>query len=172
MIPGPMPDTTTRQPRVDRPEIPAEYGVKRAKGYVDWEHVERRLEESRVYWVVTAGSGGRPHVRPVDGLCVDGVIYIGGSPKTRWVQDLFENQQVTIHLDGVDDVVIVEGEAELLQGVADELAQRLADASNAKFGYGQTADSYREGPGPFAIRPRKVIAWTDFMSNPTRFRFE
>jgi hypothetical protein len=28
-------------------------------------------------------------------------------------------------------------------------------------------------PGiPAAIRPRKVLAWTDFMANPTRFRFE
>jgi Pyridoxamine 5'-phosphate oxidase len=160
-----------RPPIVDRPEIPAEYGTKKAKGFVDWSHVEQRLEESRVYWVTTTGRAGQPHVRPIDGLYVDGVIYIGGAMETRWVQDLIENPHVAIHLDGVDDVVIVEGEAELMQGADDELAQRLADVSNAKFGYGMTADSYRVGPGPFAIRPRKVIAWTDFMANPTRFRF-
>ena len=34
-----------------------------------------------------------------------------------------------------------------------------------------TAESYR-GPGPFAIRPRKVVAWTNFAKDPTRFRFE
>lgn len=34
-----------------------------------------------------------------------------------------------------------------------------------------TAESYR-GPGPFAIRPRKVVAWTDFTKDPTRFRFD
>jgi hypothetical protein len=169
-----MPDTTIdRPPVVDRPAIPAEYGIKKSsKDFVDWSHVERRLEESRVYWVATAGPGCQPHVRPIDGLYVDGVIYIGGSLETRWIRDLIENKQVTVHLDGVDDVVIVEGEAELMQGADDELAQRLADATNAKFGYGVTADSYREGPGPFAIRPRKVLAWTDFMANPTRFRFE
>jgi general stress protein 26 len=166
-----MADATGRRPIVDRPEIPAEYGVGKAKDFVDWSHVERRLDEARVYWVTTVGPGGRPHVRPIDGLYLDGVLYIGGAMTTRWVRDLLENRHVTIHLDGVQDVVIVEGEAELMQGADEELAQRLADASNAKFGYGMTADTYREGPGPFAIRPRKVLAWTDFMSNPTRFRF-
>jgi hypothetical protein len=161
----------TRDPIVDRPAIPAEYGVGKAKEWVDWGHVEQRLTEARVYWVTTVSGEGQPHVRPIDGLYLDGVIYIGGSMETRWVRDLLENTNVTVHLDGVQDVVIVEGEAELMQGADDELAQRLADASNAKFGYGMTADSFREGPGPFAIRPRKVVAWTDFMANPTRFRF-
>jgi hypothetical protein len=40
---------------------------------------------------------------------------------------------VTIHLHGVDDVVIVEGEAEVLTGADDALAERLARASNGKF---------------------------------------
>jgi hypothetical protein len=161
----------TSHPIVDRPAIPAEYGVGKAKDWVDWSHVEQRLADARVYWLTTVSEGGQPHVRPIDGLYLDGVIYVGGSMETRWVRDLLENTRVTVHLDGVQDVVIVEGEAVLMQGADDGLAQRLADASNAKFGYGMTADSFREGPGPFAIRPRKVVAWTDFMANPTRFRF-
>lgn len=170
-----MPETTASpEPlMIDRPAIPAEYGISRkSKEFVDWAHVERRLIESRVYWVATAGMDGRPRVRPIDGLYVDGVIYIGGSPKTRWARDLIDNPHIAIHLDGLDDVVMVEGDAELMQGADEELAQRLVDASNAKFPeYGMTADSYRKGPGPFAVRPRKVLAWTDFMKNPTRFTF-
>src|SRR5262245_38934251 len=105
-------------------------------------------------------------------MYVDGVIYVGGSEETRWIRDVVENPQVSVHLDGVVDVVIIEGEAEVLQGTSDELAQRLAAASNAKFPeYGMTADSFR-GPGPVAIRLRKVVAWTDFTRDPTRFRFD
>jgi general stress protein 26 len=169
-----MPDTSTDRPPpiVDRPAIPAVYGTKRAKAFVEWSHVERRLAQARVYWVATAGAGCQPRVRPVDGLYLDGVIYVGGSLETRWVRDLIENQHVTVHLDGTYDVVIVEGEATLMDGVRGTPAQQLADASNAKFGYGMTSDSYRRGPGPFAIRPRKVLAWTELMSDPTRFRFE
>jgi nitroimidazol reductase NimA-like FMN-containing flavoprotein (pyridoxamine 5'-phosphate oxidase superfamily) len=165
--------TGDRAPTVDRPAIPAEYGVpKDTRNLVDWGHVERRLDEARVYWVATSGPDGRPRVRPVDALYVDGVIYIGGSPQTRWAQDLAANPHVSVHLDGVDDVVIVEGEAELMMGADAELAEKLAAASNAKFPeYGMTAESYK-GPGPFAIRPRKVVAWTNFAKDPTRFRFD
>jgi nitroimidazol reductase NimA-like FMN-containing flavoprotein (pyridoxamine 5'-phosphate oxidase superfamily) len=157
---------------VDRPEIPAEYGIAKATDHVDWAHVEERLTADRVYWIATVGAGGRPRVRPVDGMYVDGVLYVGGSPETRWVRDLAANPQVAVHLDGGRDVVIVDGDAEILDGNSDEFAEGLAAASNAKYPeYGMTAKSFK-GPGPIAIRPRKVIAWTDFMKDPTRFRFD
>jgi nitroimidazol reductase NimA-like FMN-containing flavoprotein (pyridoxamine 5'-phosphate oxidase superfamily) len=158
--------------KADRPRIPASYGIsKSSTEYVDWLHVEERLTTERVYWVATSGPGGRARVRPVDGLYLDGVIYVGGSPEARWVRDIAANPHVSVHLDGVDDVVIVEGEAEILPGASKDLAERLAAASRAKFPeYGITADSYT-GPGTIAIRPRKVVAWTDFGQNPSRFRF-
>ena len=102
-------------PTVDRPAIPAEYGVTKATEFVDWNHVEDRLAADRVYWIATVGDGGRPRVRPIDGLYLDGAIYVGGSPETRWVQEVGTNPHVSIHLDGVDDVVIVDGEAEVLR---------------------------------------------------------
>ena len=159
-------------PRVDRPEIPAEYGVGKATEHVSWSHVEERLTAARVYWLATVSAGGRPRVRPLDGLFVDGVLYVGGSPETRWVQELVANPHVSVHLDGSDDVVIVDGEAAVLQSGSDEFAERMAAASNEKYPeYGMTPESYK-GPGPIAITPRKVIAWTNFMKDPTRFRFD
>ena len=161
------------EPRVDRPEIPAEYGIARATGHVEWRHVEERLDAARVYWIATVGPGGRPRVRPIDGMFVDGVIYVGGSPETRWVQDLAGNPHVSIHLDTLEgDVVIVDGDAEVLRSNSDAFAERMAAASNAKYPeYGMKPAQFK-GPGPIAIRPRKVIAWTDFMKDPTRFRFD
>jgi nitroimidazol reductase NimA-like FMN-containing flavoprotein (pyridoxamine 5'-phosphate oxidase superfamily) len=157
-------------PRVDRPDIPAEYGLANATGHVEWAHIEERLDAARVYWIVTVGPTGRPRVRPVDGMYIDGVIYVGGSPGTRWIQELAANPQVAIHLDG-PDVVIVDGGAEVLEANSDEFAERLAAASRAKYPeYGMTPASFK-GPGPVAITPRKVIAWTDFMRDPTRFTF-
>jgi uncharacterized pyridoxamine 5'-phosphate oxidase family protein len=159
-------------PRIDRPQIPAEYGVGKATDWVEWAHVEERLTAARVYWLATIGPTGRPRVRPLDGLYVDGVLYVGGSPQTGWVQDLATNPNVSVHLDTLDgDVVIVDGDAEVLQQNSDEFAERMAAASGVKYPeYGMTPEMYK-GPGPIAIRPRKVIAWTDFMKDPTRFRF-
>ena len=159
-------------PTIDRPAIPAEYGVTKASEFVDWSHVEERLAADRVYWIATVARGGRPRVRPIDGIYLDGAIYVGGSPETRWVQEVTTNPHVSIHLDGVDDVVIVDGEAEVLIGVEHDLAVRMAAASNAKYPeYGMTPDFYVSN-GAIAIRLRKVIAWTDFTKNPTRFRFD
>lgn len=166
-----MPERAT--PRADRPRMPKEYGVpKKADTLVSWAHVEQRLAEAMVYWIATSGPGGTPRVRPLDGLYVDGVLYVGGSPETRWARDIEANPQIAVHLDGGTDVVILEGEAELLEhGVEPEMAERLAAVSNEKYPqYGMTADSYK-GPGPFAIRPRFALAWTNFPKDVTRFRF-
>jgi nitroimidazol reductase NimA-like FMN-containing flavoprotein (pyridoxamine 5'-phosphate oxidase superfamily) len=159
-------------PRVDRPGIPASYGTSRATAFVDWSHVEDRLAADRVYWLTAVGADGRPRVRPIDGLYLDGSIYVGGSGETRWVHDVKANPAVSIHLDGTDDVVLIEGDAEVLRSVGAELGERLAAASNAKFPeYGMTAAFYRRN-GAIAIRLRKVIAWTDITRDPTRFRFD
>ena len=164
---------TVGDPRADRPGIPPEYGTSKASEFVDWGHVEDRLTADRVYWIATVGKGGRPRVRPIDGVYLDRAIYVGGSPATGWVQELAANPHVSVHLDGVDDVIIVEGEAEVLARIPDaDLAARLAAASNAKFPeYGMTAAVYR-ARGAIVIRPRKVVTWTDISKDPTRFQFD
>ena len=164
---------TVAAPRVDRPGIPGEYGTSKATEFVDWSHVEERLTAERVFWIATVGEAGRPRVRPVDGVYVDRAIYVGGSHQTRWVREVKANPHVSIHLDGIDDVVIVDGEAEMLTAIADpELARRLAAASNAKYPeYGMTPAFYASS-GAIAVRLRKVISWTDISRDPTRFRFD
>jgi nitroimidazol reductase NimA-like FMN-containing flavoprotein (pyridoxamine 5'-phosphate oxidase superfamily) len=163
---------TVSPPRVDRPRIPASYGVNRASTFVEWSHIEHRLARDRVYWLAAVGTDGRPRVRPIDALYLDGVIYVGGSGETRWVHDVEANPAVSIHLDGVDDVVLIEGDAEVLSSMDPGFSERLAAASNAKFPeYKMTAAFYRRN-GAIAIRLRKVIAWTDITADPTRFRFD
>lgn len=168
-----MTDTpSSPEPTIDRPGIPLEYGMSKATEFLPWSHVEERLNRDRIYWVATVGPSGRPRVRPIDGVYLDRAIWVGGSPKVRWIGELAANPQVSVHLANTDDVVILDGDAEILKTVDDDLAERLAAASNAKFPeYGMTADFYRSN-GAIAINPRKVIAWTDITRNPTRFRFE
>ncbi len=157
------------EPRVERARIPADYGVTKAKSFVDWQYVADRFTEARIYWLAVTDERGRPHVRPIDGLYLDSVLYVGGSPETRWVGLLQGEPRVSVHL-ATDDVLIWEGQVRVLQDVSDDLATRLAAASNDKFPeYKMTPDAYRRGV--IAIEPRKVICWTDITKDPTRFTF-
>jgi len=165
---------TDLEPTADRPRIPAEYGIPTTtKGLLPWSHADERLRAATVYWLATSGPDGTPRVRPLDGLWHEGVLYVGGSPETRWARDLEANPKVAVHLDDGTDVVILEGEAELLEhGVGPELAVTLADLSNVKYPqYGMTPEMY-SGPGPFAIRPRVAFGWTSFPKDVTKFRFD
>ena len=165
---------TDLTPTADRPRIPAEYGIPTStKGLLAWSHLEQRLIDATVYWIATSGPGGVPRVRPVDGLWHAGVLYVGGSPKTRWARDLAANPQVAVHLDDGSDAVILEGEAEQLEnGVDADTAVTLANLSNAKYPqYGMTPEMYTRR-GPFAIRPRLAFGWTSFPRDVTRFRFD
>jgi hypothetical protein len=66
--------------------------------------------------------------------------------------------------------VVVEGKVEI-ENPSEEEASRLADASFAKYPqYGRLDPSMYMG-GVSVLRPRRVIAWTSFTENATRFRF-
>jgi hypothetical protein len=162
-------------PIADRPIIPRDYGIPRSTdGLLAWDHVDERLAAATVYWLATSGPGGVPRVRPLDGLWHAGVLYVGGSPATRWARDLATNSHVAVHLDDGSDVVILEGEAELLEdGVDHDTATTLTAMSNAKYPqYGMTIDMYEQGPGPYAIRPRRAFGWTSFPADVTRYRWD
>jgi nitroimidazol reductase NimA-like FMN-containing flavoprotein (pyridoxamine 5'-phosphate oxidase superfamily) len=137
----------------------------------DWADVRARLEAAKQYWVATNRRDGSPHVVPVDGLWVDDVLYYGGSPETFHVRTARANPHVTIHLPDPWNVVVVEGEVRLF-GPSVEFAQRLADLANVKYAeYGMEfdANSYSD---PFALSPRRVLAWSSFPADATRFLFE
>ena len=64
--------------------------------------------------------------------------------------------------------VAVEGEARLHEDLDAELQVRLADASEAKYGL--------RPPMPYSpvwvLHPRKAFAWTNLLSDATRWRFK
>ena len=151
--------------KVSRPYMPG-YGVpKTLKGTLPWSHVTERLEKARNYWVATADSSGRPHAVPVWGLWVDDVLCFGGGPQTRWMRNLAVNPWVAVHLESGDDVVILEGNVEEMNDPDHPLVKRCADVSVAKYGMG--------GGIPFLmLRPQVVFAWSNLLSDATRWQFD
>ena len=147
--------------------LPAAYGSPSA--VLAWHDVERRLADSPVYWLVTTRADGRPHAVPVDAVWWDGAAWFGGHPATVHEQNLRRDPRVVLHLESGQSPAIVEGTATRHSPTRQE-AQQLAQASNAKYGYGSTAASYRGGV--WRLRPRVVIAWTVLYEDATRFRFD
>jgi nitroimidazol reductase NimA-like FMN-containing flavoprotein (pyridoxamine 5'-phosphate oxidase superfamily) len=160
---------------VTRAEFPPDYG---ARGGAEdeplgWDQIEQRLRDAPNYWISTVGNG-RPHARPVDGVWLGGALCFGGSPATRWVRNLQENPEISVHLPSGEDVVILDGRAELVTDPEHPLAAASGAASKAKYPQYYPGDE----PPPFRpfwlVRPRAAYAWTlaGFPNHATRWTFD
>jgi hypothetical protein len=162
-----------RLPTSVRPvRFPSEYGTPGTPDeLLPWSHVEEQLRDALNYWVATIGPGGVPHVRPVDGVWVDGTLCFGGSPETRWAQNLAKNQRISVNLPSDTEAIILQGTAKLIENLKSPLAMQQTQASNRKYPqYGEHAEPI----GPFwTLRPTTVLAWhlEGFPKDATRFDF-
>jgi hypothetical protein len=160
------------EPARERPDSPPEgYGVPRVGGtFIEWGHVIERLQAAEGYWLGTVTPGNRPHVVPIWGCFVGDDLYLEtGDPNTVKNRNLRGNPNVFVHLDGVNDVVLIRGTAvEIKPGRA--LGEALAAAMSGKYsGYDPSPDSWDRG-GMWRIEPESVLAWKD-MPSSTRWRF-
>ena len=151
-------------PRGERPHVP-QYGIPTTeKGTLPWEHVTERLEKANNYWIVTADLLVRPHAVPTWGVWLDGTLYFGGGPDTRWSRNLASNRHVAVHLESGSDVVILEGTVERITDPGDSMVGRIDDAYEAKY-------KIRHGIPFWVLRPSLVFAWSNFPEDATRWSF-
>ena len=165
------------QPDRDRPQLPAGYGVPDTnEGLLEWSAVEARLVAAPQYWMATTRPDGRPHVVPRWGVWVDGRLWYDGAPTTVHVRNLAHSPTCTLHLEDGWKAVIVDGTSQPATPPGVELGTRLAAAFAGKYaarGYAPEPDAW-EGPaagGLVVFTPAKAMAWFDFPTDVTRFRF-
>ena len=167
--------TTPPTPSAGAAHFPDEYGqTPQTRAHLlDWAAVSARIAAARNYWLATIGADGRPHLRPVDGVYVDGALCFGGSPRTRWVRNLQERPEVSASLPDDDHAVILEGLAELITDPDLPVSIALAPANRAKYPQYFDGDAPSEFRPFWCVRPRRVFAWslTDFPAAATRFDF-
>ncbi|TMD12923.1 MAG: pyridoxamine 5'-phosphate oxidase [Chloroflexi bacterium] len=158
------------EPRRDRPHMPG-YGIKpEPDGLQSWDRFQDRATGSRNYWVATVGDDGRPHVMPVWGLWLEGLVYFSTDPSSRKGRNLRSRPEVVVHLESGDDVVIVEGVAEPVTDPA--AVARFVEAYEAKYRF--RPDPGNPAHGVYAVRPRRAFSWLeqDYPSTATRWRWE
>lgn len=164
-------------PVVDRPRVPDGYGVPDESGGTQtWEEVQRRLAPSLHYWLASVRPDGTPHSIPRWGVWLDGRFFYDGAPTTRHARNVEANPACTITLESGTNVVIVEGDSVAMSAAPDGLGARLAEA------FGKYADkgfqpeptswaSPTDAGGLRVVTPRRVLAWSSFPTDCTRFTF-
>ena len=91
-------------------------------------HAEQRLQSNIIAWLTTVGSNGRPYTVPVWFLWDGNTVLIFSQPEKQKIRNLRKNARVTLALDDTkegEDVVIVEGTAEILDNPDISLTQAV-----------------------------------------------
>jgi hypothetical protein len=152
--------------------MPKDYGIlgeDAGSGLLPWSRASERLAASRNYWIHTTRLDGRPHVKPVWGLWFEERFYFSTSPSSVDAQNMSAKSLLAIHLESGDDVVILEGTAEV---VTDPIQlSRLDEAYHAKYSYHLVG----ERVGPVYVLCHKVaFAWLerDFVGSATKYGFQ
>ena len=160
------------EPPRERPDSPPKsYGVPRKGGtFIEWPDVVERLRTASGYWLATVTPGGRPHVVPIWGVFVGHDLFLEtGDPGTIKNRNLAVHKEIAVHLDGVDDVVLVRGRATPAVPDAD-LGGAMAAAFHEKYpGYEPGPTDWDRG-GLIRIEPATLLAWRE-MPTATRWRF-
>src|SRR5262245_49601920 len=104
-----MASGAAREPDASAPWL---YGApSHTEALLPWIWAAERLVAARNYWIVTVRPGGRPHSRPVWGVWLRNRFYFStGSLAAR---NVGVNEEITVHLESGDEVVIVEGVADI-----------------------------------------------------------
>src|SRR4051794_38194348 len=164
-----MPDASAASAR-----FPSEYGDAGDAPLQQWSDVEEKLRKALNYWLTTIGPGGRPHVRPVDGVWVEGALCFGGSDETRWVRNLQADPTATINLGSETEAIILEGRVEHITDATNPLVAPMGPANLRKSPQYFTNGQLPEFQPFWAFRPRRAYAWSleGFPRSATRWRFD
>jgi hypothetical protein len=149
-----------------------------------WELVRAGLADARMYWLATVHPTGRPHVRPVLAVWLDGALYTTSAGQARKGRNLAADPRcsVTARTDNMD--VVLEGAATLV--TSEEALQHIAQAYRAKYGWPVTVtDGAFDAPygaptagpppyHPYEITPATVFGFgtaEEYAGRATRYRF-
>lgn len=96
---------------------------------VTWEWVEERLASAWNFWLATSTERG-PYVRPVWCLWRNGMLLFTSSRTSRKARAIAADPRVSVHLELVREVVVLDGSAE-----ETEPDPEAVDAYAAKYGW-------------------------------------
>jgi hypothetical protein len=148
-----------------------------------WRRARGHLEGSTAtYWLATVRPDGRPHVRPVLAVWVEGGLYFCAGEGTRKARNLALRPACTLTAEWGPLHLVFEGfarrvrDADVLQRVADAYASAYDWHVTVRDGaFHDTEGAPTAGPSPYDVYeaiPRTAFGFgTDESFSPTRWDF-
>jgi hypothetical protein len=162
-----MPGTSVIWER-SRPSIPG-YGIPESGGeMLDTDDVRGRLELAQNYWIGSVSADGQPHAVPVWAAFVNDALWFGGGPRTK--RNLLANPRVSVHLESGSEVVILEGTVTVVDTPDPAVSLAIDNQYAEKYDWRpSTEEDGAVGAGWFCLVPAKILAWTRFPADATRW---
>jgi hypothetical protein len=159
--------TLGKKPKASRPNMPG-YGINESrKQLLRWKWAEGVLSKTRNYFLATVRTEGRPHVMPIWGVWINATFYFSAGEHSVKARNLQSNPNC-IFCPG--DA----GEAVILEGVAERLADKKLQARVAKVYFQKYEWDLSElNQFIFAIRPKTAFGQIEktFTQTATRWTF-
>jgi hypothetical protein len=151
---------------------------------IDWEEASRLFAAERSYWVATTSDDGRPHVRPVLAVWVDGRVYSTTTATARKSRNLASRPSAALTARAPTMDIVVEGPVTWIDDPS--RLGRIGAAYQDKYGWPVTVvdDAFdapyaapTAGDPPYRVyEVTPVVAYAfgtgdDLAERSTRFRF-
>lgn len=143
-------------------------------GFIPWEHVDLKLLALRTIWLSTTRPDGRPHVTPVWFTWTGNIVHFSTDERSQKARNLAQSPSVLLHTGDGDEVVIIEGKAQL---VTDEAERTAVDAKRGHK-YIEPKSGQRDtilvaGTLLYRVPAERVTTWTyGNVATRTEWRFE
>jgi PPOX class probable F420-dependent enzyme len=142
-------------------------------GHIPWSKLDAFLKSFRSIWISTTRPDGRPHATPVWYLWDGQHIYFTTSPKSQKGKDLAHQSWVIVHAGDPDDVIILEGPAQIV--IDKEEQERVNAAYGDKYvdpNSGAKASIFAYHDDLYRVEVKHVMAWEyGNVRNRTDWRF-
>lgn len=132
----------------------------RTRGHIPWSKIENWLRAFRSIWISTTRPDGRPHAVPVWYVFEQPFVYFISGRRLQKSKNLACQPWTVIHAGDGDDVIILEGPAEIVTDRAE--LDRVEAAYRAKYvdpGSGAQATIFEPEANVYRVRVRRVMAW-------------
>ena len=129
-------------------------------GHIPWTWVDRQLRALRSIWVSSTRPDGRPHAVPVWFTWDGRTLYFATHESSQKARNLERQAWAVIHAGDGDDVIILEGVAEIVTDAAE--FKQVDAARGEKYvdpGSGARDTILVEGTILYRVRVHHVMAW-------------